>query len=53
MKKSGSSKKVANSVVALSSAAVLAVYSAGYTRTRAAAAALEAQQLERRSINYI
>src|SRR5215212_3457896 len=30
-------KKVANSLVALSSAAVLAVYSAGYVRTRAAA----------------
>jgi uncharacterized protein with FMN-binding domain len=33
----GSNKKVANSLVALSSAAVLAVYAAGYLRTRAAA----------------
>ncbi len=31
------SKKVANSLVAMSSAAILAVYAAGYTRTRAAA----------------
>jgi uncharacterized protein with FMN-binding domain len=34
---SGSNKKVANGLVALSSAAVLAVFAAGYTRTRAAA----------------
>ncbi len=34
---SGSSKKVANSLVALSGAAVLAVYSAGFVRTRSAA----------------
>jgi len=33
----GSNKKVANSLLALSSAAVLGVYSAGYIRTRAAA----------------
>jgi uncharacterized protein with FMN-binding domain len=33
----GSNKKAANSLLALSSAAVLAVYSAGYVRTRAAA----------------
>ena len=32
-----SNKKVANSLVALSSAAVLAVYAAGYLRTRTAA----------------
>ena len=36
-------KKIANSLVAMSSAAILAVYSAGYTRTRAAARRLEAQ----------
>jgi uncharacterized protein with FMN-binding domain len=34
---SGSHKKVANSLVALSSAAVLAVYTAGYVRTKSAA----------------
>ncbi|MFL6973426.1 MAG: hypothetical protein ACJ8F2_16065, partial [Xanthobacteraceae bacterium] len=33
----GGHKKVSNSLLALSSAAVLAVYSAGYMRTRAAA----------------
>lgn len=41
-------KKVANSLVAMSSAAILAVYSAGYTRTRSAARRLEAQAIERR-----
>ena len=35
------SNKVANSLVAMSSAAVLAVYAAGYSRTRSAAEALE------------
>jgi len=34
----GSSSKIANSLVALSSAAVLTVYAAGYLRTRSAAA---------------
>jgi uncharacterized protein with FMN-binding domain len=43
-----SSKKVANGLVALSSAAVLAVYSAGYSRTRAAANRLEVQADQRR-----
>jgi uncharacterized protein with FMN-binding domain len=38
-----SSKKVANSLVAMSSAAIMAVYSAGYTRTRDAARRMEAQ----------
>ncbi len=38
-----SSKKVANSLVEMSSAAIMAVYSAGYTRTRDAARRLEAQ----------
>jgi uncharacterized protein with FMN-binding domain len=45
---SGSNKKIANSLVALSSAAVLAVYAAGYSRTRSAASRLEAQAVERR-----
>jgi len=36
-KRGGGSKKVANSLVALSSAAVLGVYTAGFVRTRAAA----------------
>jgi uncharacterized protein with FMN-binding domain len=47
-RKGGSGKKVANSLVAVSSAAVLAVYAAGYTRTRAAAEKLEGQVEERR-----
>ena len=33
----GNNKKVTNSLLALSSAAVLAVYAAGYQRTKAAA----------------
>jgi uncharacterized protein with FMN-binding domain len=41
-------KKVANSVVALSSAAVLAIYGAGYARTRAAADRFAQQAAERR-----
>ncbi len=41
-------KKVTNSLVAMSSAAVLAVYAAGYTRTDAAAKQLDAQSDERR-----
>jgi uncharacterized protein with FMN-binding domain len=45
---SGSNKKVANSVVALGSAAVLAVYAAGYLRTRSAADRFAAQAAERR-----
>jgi uncharacterized protein with FMN-binding domain len=44
----GSNKKVANGLVALSSAAVLAVYAAGYNRTRAAALKFENQTAERR-----
>lgn len=39
--KSGSSRRIANNLVALSSAAVLTVYSAGYLKTRAAAERLE------------
>ena len=45
----GSNKKVANSLVALSSAAVLSVYGAGYARTRAAADRIAVQAAERRS----
>jgi len=37
----GSSRRIANNLVALSSAAVLTVYSAGYLKTRAAAERLE------------
>lgn len=48
MAQSGSSKKVANSLVAASAAAVLAVYAAGYARTRSAAEQLDAQTAERR-----
>jgi len=44
----GGSNKVANSVVAMGSAAVLAVYSAGFVRTRPAAAQLAASAIERR-----
>jgi len=39
--KSGSSRRIANNLVALSSAAVLTVYAAGYMKTRAAAQRLE------------
>jgi uncharacterized protein with FMN-binding domain len=45
----GSNKKVANSLVALSSAAVLSVYGAGYVRTRAAADRIALQATDRRS----
>jgi uncharacterized protein with FMN-binding domain len=41
-------KKVANSIVALSSAAVLAIYGAGYARTREAADRFAQQAAERR-----
>lgn len=44
----GDNKKVANRVVALSSAAVLAIYGAGYARTRAAADRFAQQAAERR-----
>jgi uncharacterized protein with FMN-binding domain len=46
---SGPNKKVANGLVAMSSAAVLAVYSAGYVRTRAAADRLAHHSQERRT----
>jgi uncharacterized protein with FMN-binding domain len=45
---SGSHKKVANSLVALSSAAVLAVYTAGYLRTKSAADRFAVQAAGRR-----
>ncbi|MEO8100809.1 MAG: hypothetical protein ABI811_24140 [Acidobacteriota bacterium] len=51
MTPSGSNKKVSNSLVGLSFAAVLAVYSAGYARTRSAADQLEARSAERRPAN--
>src|SRR4051812_48307000 len=44
----GSSNKVTNTLVAVSSAAVLAVYSAGYVRTRSAADRFEVRAAERR-----
>ncbi|HLG96827.1 MAG TPA: hypothetical protein VKX49_11000 [Bryobacteraceae bacterium] len=47
MAKNKSNKKVANGLVAMSSAAVLAVYAAGYVRTRPAASRLDAQVYER------
>jgi uncharacterized protein with FMN-binding domain len=43
-----SDRKISNSLVAMSSAAVLAVYSAGYLRTRAAADRFATQSSERR-----
>ena len=48
MGETGANKKVANSLVALSSAAVLAVYSAGYQRTKAAADRFERLAASRR-----
>ena len=50
MSESGSNKKVANGLVALSSAAVLAVFAAGYTRTRAAADRFAVQSDARRPV---
>jgi uncharacterized protein with FMN-binding domain len=43
-----SNNKIANSLVAMSSAAVLAVYAAGYVRTQTAADLLQGQSAERR-----
>lgn len=48
MAQSSSGKKVANGLVAAGTAAVLAVYAAGYTRTSSAASQLDAQSSERR-----
>jgi len=50
MAQSGSSKKIANSLVTASFAGVLAVYIAGYTRTQHAAEKFTAQVAERRPI---
>jgi uncharacterized protein with FMN-binding domain len=44
----GAQKKIANSLVTLSSAAILAVYAAGYIKTKAAAEQLDAADLGRR-----
>jgi uncharacterized protein with FMN-binding domain len=48
-KGSGSSKKIANNLVALGSAAVLTVYTAGYLRTRSAAERFAAKTTPRRT----
>ena len=48
MAPSGSSKKVANSLVTLSSAGILAVYAAGLMKTRAAAEQMDQASNERR-----
>jgi uncharacterized protein with FMN-binding domain len=48
MAQGGPSRKVANSLLAAGAAAVLAVYAAGYERTRPAAEQLEAQSAVRR-----
>jgi uncharacterized protein with FMN-binding domain len=48
-KPASSNKKVANGLVAMSCGAVLAVYSAGYARTRSAAASFDVQSEERRA----
>jgi uncharacterized protein with FMN-binding domain len=47
--KTSGNKKASNSLVAVSSAAVLAVYAAGYTRTQAAATKLDVQAEGRRT----
>ncbi|MCC7186664.1 MAG: hypothetical protein IT185_10510, partial [Acidobacteria bacterium] len=44
----GSQKKIANSLVTLSSAAILTVYAAGFLKTRAAAALLDEASNDRR-----
>jgi uncharacterized protein with FMN-binding domain len=46
----GSNKKIANSLVAASAAAVMAVYAAGYERTKEAASKLDAQFARRRPV---
>jgi uncharacterized protein with FMN-binding domain len=50
MTQGGSNKKVANSLVSASCAAVLAVYVAGYTRTQAAADRFATHVVERRRV---
>jgi uncharacterized protein with FMN-binding domain len=46
----GSNKKIANGLVAASAAAVMAVYAAGYERTKAAASKLDAQFAQHRPV---
>jgi uncharacterized protein with FMN-binding domain len=53
MAQGGSNKKVANGLVAMSCGAVLAVYSAGYVRTRSAVDQFEAQAAERRAADPV
>jgi uncharacterized protein with FMN-binding domain len=53
MAQDGSTKKVANSLVAMSCGAVLAVYTAGYVRTRSAVEQFEAQAAERRAADPV
>jgi uncharacterized protein with FMN-binding domain len=48
MAQNGGNRKIANGLVAVSSAAVMAVYAAGYTRTRSAADQFDAQAAARR-----
>jgi uncharacterized protein with FMN-binding domain len=50
MAPSPSNKKVANSLVSLSSAAILAVYTAGFMKTRASAQRIEEASNERRPV---
>ena len=50
MSQGGSNKKVSNSLLALSSAAILAVYTAGYSRTRSAADRFAVQTEGRRPV---
>src|SRR6185312_13338277 len=50
MAQGGSNRKVVNSLLAAGAAAVLAVYAAGYERTRPAAEQLEAQSAVRRPL---
>ena len=53
MAKSGGDGKVSNGLVAVSCAAVMAVYAAGYSRTRDAAQKFDVQAQERRSATRI
>lgn len=50
MKKRATSRKITRGLVTLSSAAIIAVYGAGYLRTQAAAAQIAAQQSQVRTI---
>jgi uncharacterized protein with FMN-binding domain len=53
MAQGGSNKKVANGLVAVSCGAVLAVYTAGYVRTRSVVERFEAQAAERRAADPV